>query len=257
MAPSDELEVDESSPARAVPCPWAMRADLPTGTVAFLFTDIEARRGSCTLSGPRRTHALAEHRRVLREAVAAGEGVEVDTQGDAFFCAFPTAAGLPRRRSLPRSGCAPGRSPTHRDADGNDRGLRGDRRAPRRASGGARSGGQRSCSLRRRRRCWTGTRSSISACTASRTSSARPACTSSARAPSRPHRSPGSGELLTSGHPLPRAPGSALPGGLARVRARPAGALRPRPRGHGQDPLRDTAERHPARRSGSVRPRRA
>lgn len=142
MAPSDELEVDESSPARAVPCPWAMRADLPTGTVAFLFTDIEARRGSCTLSGPRRTHALAEHRRVLREAVAAGEGVEVDTQGDAFFCAFPTAAGLPRRRSLPRSGCAPGRSPTHRDADGNDRGLRGDRRAPRRASGGARSGGQ-------------------------------------------------------------------------------------------------------------------
>lgn len=28
------------------------------------------------------------------------------------------------------------------------------------------------------------------------------------------------------------------------MRARPAGALRPRPRGHGQDPLRDTAERH-------------
>jgi predicted ATPase len=39
--------------------------------------------------------ALAEHRRIVREALQAHGGVEVDTQGDAFFIAFPTApAGL-------------------------------------------------------------------------------------------------------------------------------------------------------------------
>src|SRR5207253_8341874 len=37
--------------------------------------------------------ALAEHRRVIREACARHDGVEVDTQGDAFFFAFPTAPG--------------------------------------------------------------------------------------------------------------------------------------------------------------------
>ena len=37
--------------------------------------------------------ALAQHRRVLREAFARHGGVEVDTQGDAFFVAFPTAPG--------------------------------------------------------------------------------------------------------------------------------------------------------------------
>ena len=36
---------------------------------------------------------MAEHRRVIREACAAEGGVEVDTQGDAFFFAFPTAPG--------------------------------------------------------------------------------------------------------------------------------------------------------------------
>ena len=36
---------------------------------------------------------MATHRRALREAFAAHGGVEVDTQGDAFFVAFPTAEG--------------------------------------------------------------------------------------------------------------------------------------------------------------------
>src|SRR6186997_1601696 len=68
--------------------------ELPTGTVTFLFTDIE---GSTTLLhelGPERyAEALAEHRRILRDAFATKGGVEVDTQGDAFFYAFPTAPG--------------------------------------------------------------------------------------------------------------------------------------------------------------------
>ena len=71
-----------------------MPRELPNGTVTLLFTDIE---GSTRLLRQLGTdgyaEALAEHRRVLRDAFAAEGGVEVDTQGDAFFVAFPTAAG--------------------------------------------------------------------------------------------------------------------------------------------------------------------
>ena len=67
---------------------------LPRGTVTFLFPDIE---GSTTLlnelGAERYAEALAEHHRVLRDAFARHGGVEVDTQGDAFFVAFPTAPG--------------------------------------------------------------------------------------------------------------------------------------------------------------------
>ena len=62
---------------------------LPTGTVTFLFTDIE---GSTTLLqrlGDRRyAEVLAEHQRLLRDAFANGHGQEIDTQGDAFLVAF-------------------------------------------------------------------------------------------------------------------------------------------------------------------------
>jgi class 3 adenylate cyclase len=67
--------------------------DLPAGTVTFLFTDIEGSTGLLRELGTGRyADALAEHRRVLRAAFAAHGGVEVDTQGDAFFVAFPDAA---------------------------------------------------------------------------------------------------------------------------------------------------------------------
>jgi predicted ATPase/class 3 adenylate cyclase len=75
----------------------AVRTDLPSGTVTFLFTDIQ---GSTKLlhelGAQAYADALAEHRRVLREAFTAQGGVEVDTQGDAFFVAFPTAPGALR-----------------------------------------------------------------------------------------------------------------------------------------------------------------
>ena len=71
-----------------------VQPELPTGTVTFLFTDVE---GSTKLlhelGAEDYSRALAEHRRILREAFAANGGVEVDTQGDAFFVAFPTAPG--------------------------------------------------------------------------------------------------------------------------------------------------------------------
>jgi predicted ATPase/class 3 adenylate cyclase len=69
-----------------------MRGDLPAGTVTFLFTDIEgSTRLLHDLGAEAYAQALADHRRVLREAFARHGGIEVDTQGDAFFIAFPTA----------------------------------------------------------------------------------------------------------------------------------------------------------------------
>ena len=71
-----------------------MRPELPSGTVTFLFTDVE---GSTKLlhelGAEAYAKALAEHRHILRTAFGAHGGVEVDTQGDAFFVAFPTAPG--------------------------------------------------------------------------------------------------------------------------------------------------------------------
>jgi predicted ATPase/class 3 adenylate cyclase len=66
--------------------------ELPTGTVTFLFTDVE---GSTKLlhelGAEAYAQALAAHRQVIREACARHDGVEVDTQGDAFFVAFSAA----------------------------------------------------------------------------------------------------------------------------------------------------------------------
>jgi predicted ATPase len=65
--------------------------DLPSGTVTFLFTDIEGSTRLLRELGDGYGAALVEHRRVLRDAVEAHGGVEVDTQGDAFFVAFTDA----------------------------------------------------------------------------------------------------------------------------------------------------------------------
>jgi class 3 adenylate cyclase len=74
-----------------------VRRDLPTGTVTFLFTDVQgSTRLLQELGAEGYASALAEHRRVVRQAFGAEEGVEVDTQGDAFFVAFPTAPGALR-----------------------------------------------------------------------------------------------------------------------------------------------------------------
>jgi predicted ATPase len=68
------------------------RAELPSGTVTFLFTDIEGSTRLLLELGEGYAEALAEHRRVLREAFARHRGVEVDTQGDAFFVTFARAS---------------------------------------------------------------------------------------------------------------------------------------------------------------------
>src|SRR5206468_9541343 len=66
-------------------------SELPTGTVTFLFTDIEGSTRLLHELGDDYADALAEHRRALREVFSRHSGVEVDTQGDAFFVAFARA----------------------------------------------------------------------------------------------------------------------------------------------------------------------
>src|SRR4051812_31652251 len=63
-------------------------SSLPTGTVTFLFTDIE---GSTRLlqAGPELYRAaLARHDALIRQAVAGHHGVIFQTRGDGFCAAF-------------------------------------------------------------------------------------------------------------------------------------------------------------------------
>ena len=68
-----------------------MVSGLPTGVVTLLFTDVEGSTRLLHELGDDYGEALHEHRRRLRAAFADHDGVEVDTQGDAFFVAFESA----------------------------------------------------------------------------------------------------------------------------------------------------------------------
>ena len=65
---------------------------LPTGTVTFVFTDIEgSTRLLKQLGDTEYSTLLAVHRRLVRDIFTAHEGQEIDTQGDAFFYSFVRA----------------------------------------------------------------------------------------------------------------------------------------------------------------------
>ena len=69
------------------------RTPLPSGTVTFLFTDIEgSTRLLNRLGQSRYDELLTAQRAILGAAVSAHDGRVVDTQGDSFFVAFRTAA---------------------------------------------------------------------------------------------------------------------------------------------------------------------
>ena len=66
--------------------------ELPSGTVTFLFSDIEGSTNLLRELGDGYAEALAAHRDVFRAAFSEHGGAEVDTQGDAFFAAFARAS---------------------------------------------------------------------------------------------------------------------------------------------------------------------
>jgi predicted ATPase/class 3 adenylate cyclase len=67
---------------------------LPTGTVTFLFTDIEGSTLLLRELGGRYADVLRDHGRIVREALEREGGAEIGTEGDSFFAVFasPTAA---------------------------------------------------------------------------------------------------------------------------------------------------------------------
>lgn len=98
----------------------------PRGTVTFLFTDVEGSTRLLHELGDGYAAVLVEHRRVLREAFARHGGVEVDTQGDAFFVAFSRASDALRARAhvalpWPKAGRAPSPRPHAEEVDRNRR----------------------------------------------------------------------------------------------------------------------------------------
>jgi predicted ATPase/class 3 adenylate cyclase len=82
------------------------RPDLPTGTVTFLFTDIEdSTRWALELGPDAYRELLEQHHSLLRAAFGRHGGAERGTQGDAFFVAFvdapsAVAAAAEAQRSL-------------------------------------------------------------------------------------------------------------------------------------------------------------
>jgi class 3 adenylate cyclase len=65
--------------------------ELPSGTVTFLFSDIEGSTRLMQRLGDTWADVIREHNRIMREAFTAMGGGEVDRQGDAFFAVFPRA----------------------------------------------------------------------------------------------------------------------------------------------------------------------
>jgi DNA-binding NarL/FixJ family response regulator/class 3 adenylate cyclase len=70
----------------------ASASKLPTGTVTFLFTDIENSTGHVLELGDAYAQMIGDHRRLVRSALEERSGYEVDCRGDEFFLAFSAPA---------------------------------------------------------------------------------------------------------------------------------------------------------------------
>jgi len=63
----------------------------PSGTITFLFTDIEGSTRLLEKMGSEYAIVLSDHHKIMRSAIQKWNGREVDTQGDAFFVTFTRA----------------------------------------------------------------------------------------------------------------------------------------------------------------------
>ena len=66
--------------------------DYPTGTVSFLFTDIEGSTRLVQALGERYADVLGAHAHIIETATEDGGGIVVNIEGDAYFCVFRHAA---------------------------------------------------------------------------------------------------------------------------------------------------------------------
>jgi predicted ATPase/class 3 adenylate cyclase len=90
----EQSQIPDHVPAPAQPlvfCSVGSVLELPTGTVTFLFTDIEGSTRLLQELGHKTYRRVQDdHGKILRGAIAAGDGVEVRTEGDSFFAVFST-----------------------------------------------------------------------------------------------------------------------------------------------------------------------
>jgi len=68
-----------------------MKSEFPSGTITFLFTDIEGSTRLLRQLGEKYSTLLAQQRQILREACEMHNGRMMDSQGDFLFVAFPRA----------------------------------------------------------------------------------------------------------------------------------------------------------------------
>src|SRR5438445_504329 len=78
--------------------------ELPSGTVTFLFADSEGSTRLVQALGDAYAKVRSDHAVIIRRAIAAGGGVEVDTAGDSFFAAFPTPHGAVKAAVMAQRG---------------------------------------------------------------------------------------------------------------------------------------------------------
>ncbi|HWD42162.1 MAG TPA: adenylate/guanylate cyclase domain-containing protein, partial [Actinomycetota bacterium] len=103
MARTDDRQPEPSSRPDA--------RELPTGTVTFLFTDIEGSTRLLQDLGDRYGAVRDQHAAILRRAIRGGEGVEVSTAGDSFFAAFASPVAAVRAAAAAQRGLAGHRWP--------------------------------------------------------------------------------------------------------------------------------------------------
>ena len=92
-------------PGRSASTPTGSLRPLATQTLTFLFTDIEGSTALLRRLGDAYAEVLTAHRRLIRAGLAAHDGKEIDTQGDAFFAVFASpsacaAAAIEMQRAL-------------------------------------------------------------------------------------------------------------------------------------------------------------
>ena len=244
-----------------------MRADLPTGTVTFLFTDIEGstRLLHASARTPTRTHsrstgvsfAMHSSRMVASRSTrrATPSSSPSRPRDSAARRGARSKVALARRTDLRAHG------PAHRDADSDAaRDTSASTSTAARVSGALAHGGQIVLSPATAA-LLDGESYATSACTGSRTSTARSGSFSSGYGDFPPLRTPGTVELPIPATGFLGRERELFDAVSRRVRARPAGTQRPRARRHGQDALcaraLPPARRGRGRRYGLLRARTA
>ena len=81
-----------------------MARALPTGTVTLLCTDIEGSTELVGRLGDRYARVLEEHRQLVRDAVVAAGGTEIDCRGDEMLLVFARSRRRGARARSMRSG---------------------------------------------------------------------------------------------------------------------------------------------------------